>query len=100
ETWSRNEAVIVEIQSIRSGLDASVDASRQTLRLSDFSIEQSKARTEELFRAQCSSTFLDHGYALLRSKPIDAENCAVADLADLLEIASAKRSFVDQNDAA
>ena len=43
---------------------------------------------------------LDHCRDLLRTEPVNAKNSAVADLADRLEIATAERSFVDQDDAA
>jgi hypothetical protein len=100
ETRSGNEAVVVEIQPIRSGLDASIDASRQAVGASDLAIEETKACAKELFGAKRRSTFFDHGRALLGPKPINAKNGAVANLADLVEIAPAERSFIDQDDAA
>ena len=102
ETWCGNEAVVVEIQSIRSGLDTSVDASGQGLGASDLAIEQAKAGAKELFRFERRSTFFDHGCALLGPKPVNAKNGAVADFADLLEIAIAEPAFreIDQDDSA
>ena len=102
ETWCGNEAVVVEIQSIRSGLDTSVDASGQALGASDLAVEQAKARSKELFRSQRPPAVFDHGCDLLGPGPVNAKNGAVADFADLLEIATAEPAFreIDQDDSA
>src|SRR5271165_7189773 len=102
ETLRGNEAIIVEIQPFCARLHAGAYARRQTFRASDFAIEQAKARAEEFLRSERRPPLPDDFGPMLRAKRIDAEDRAVAHIADCLETATAEPTFreIDQHHTA
>lgn len=95
EALPGDEAEIVVVDAFGAARERGLAASRQRLRAGRLRGKQAEPCAEEFVRAERAPALPHQRLDLRRLHPIGAEDCAVADLADRLEVAAAKPAVLE-----